>query len=339
MSVVDEGRQPSQRTSVRPFRFAANVPTALRPLAAWQDALKAIEDSGFSAVAIADHFTGGYTLEPVVTLTAAAMSTTTLRVQAAVLGNDYRHPVLVHRMAATLDVLSEGRLELGLGAGWMTSDYEAAGIPYDPPGRRIDRLEETIAIVKGLFGPEPFSHDGKAYKIRELDGIPKSVQQPHPPILIGGGGPRVLGLAAREADIVGINANLKAGRVGGPEAIYDVSAERLAEKVGLVHDAAAAAGRDPDDLELSMAQWLLYVTPSANEATTLLEKMAARTGVDATWLERAPGVLVGSVSRCVEKLHELRDRFGISYVQVEAGPHAVASIDAVSPVVRELAGT
>src|SRR5688500_9491753 len=135
----------------RPFRFSANVPTTLQPVAQWRDALKRIEGAGFSAVAMADHFTGGYTSEPLVTLAAAAMTTATLRLQTAVLGNDYRHPVLVHRMAATLDVLSEGRLELGLGAGWMISDYEAAAIPLDRPGRRIDRLEETIAIVKGLF--------------------------------------------------------------------------------------------------------------------------------------------------------------------------------------------
>src|SRR5205814_541358 len=117
-----------------------------------------------------DHFTDGYTIEPMVALSAAAMCTTNLRLQTAVLGNDYRHPVLVHRMAATLDVLSGGRVELGLGAGWMLSDYEAAGLAYDPPGRRIDRLEETIAIVKGLFGAEPFSFVGATYTIRALEG-------------------------------------------------------------------------------------------------------------------------------------------------------------------------
>ena len=321
-----------------PFRFSANVPTTLRPLAAWHEALKAIEGSGFSAVALADHFTDGYTLEPVVTLTAAAMATTTLRIQTAVLGNDYRHPVLTHRMAATLDVLSEGRLELGVGAGWMTSDYEAAGIPLDAPGRRIDRLEETIAILKGLFRPEPFSYEGGAFNIADLNGLPKPVQQPHPPILIGGGGPRMLRLAGREADIAGINANLRAGVVGGSDAIYDVSIERLTEKVAIVREAAIAAGRDPDAIELSMAQWLLHITPSASDAAALLDKIAARTGVEADWLERAPGVLVGSVARCIEKLHELRDRVGISYIQVDSGPRATASVESIGPIVAELAG-
>ncbi|HVM63343.1 MAG TPA: LLM class flavin-dependent oxidoreductase, partial [Acidimicrobiales bacterium] len=196
---------------VRPFRFIANVPTPAQPVGVWKERVRRIEGTGFAAVAIADHFTEGYTLEPMVALTAAAMCTTTLRVQTAVLGNDYRHPVLTHRMAATLDVLSEGRLDLGVGAGWMASDYEAAGLPFDPPGARITRLEETIAILKGLFAGEPFSFAGHSYQVASLVGVPKAVQTPHPPLLIGGGGRRVLRLAGREADIVGINANLGAG--------------------------------------------------------------------------------------------------------------------------------
>src|SRR6202035_1982862 len=141
----------------RPFRFIANLPTTTRPVDAWKEQVRRIEAVGFTTVAIADHFTDGYTLEPLVALTAAAMWTTTLRVQTAVLGNDYRHPVMVHRGAATLDVLSGGRLELGIGAGWLAPEYEAAGLRFDRPGRRIDRLEETIAILKGLFRGEPFS--------------------------------------------------------------------------------------------------------------------------------------------------------------------------------------
>ena len=321
----------------RPFRFSANVPTTLQPVPAWQDALRQIEDAGFDTVAVADHFTGGYSLEPMVALTAAAMCTSRLRLQTAVLGNDYRHPVLVHRMAATLDVLSGGRVELGLGAGWMTSDYEAAGLALDPPGRRIDRLEESIKILKGLFGKEPFSFAGKAYSVHALDGQPKPVQAPHPPLLIGGGGRRMLRIAGREADIVGVNANLKAGTVG-TESIHDVSHEGMAAKVGWVREGAQNAGRSVDEIELSMAQWLLHVTSSATEATGVLEKIGARVGIDPQWLEAAPGVLVGSVGRCVEKLEELRDRYSISYIQVDAGPRSTNSIAAVAPVVAQLAG-
>jgi probable F420-dependent oxidoreductase len=318
------------------LRFIANVPTTTAPVEAWKEHVRRIEALGFATVAIADHFTGGYALEPMVALTAAAMCTTTLRVQTAVLGNDYRHPVLTHRMAATLDVLSGGRLDLGVGAGWMASDYAAAGLPFDPPGRRIDRLAETIAILKGLFSGKPFSFAGRAYHVSELVGVPPAVQSPHPPLMIGGGGRRVLGLAGREADIVGINANLGAGVGAG--SIVDVSPEGILEKVAWARTGAAAAGRTPDELVFSMAQWLLHVTPSSRDATAVLEKVGARTGLDPQWLERAPGVLVGSVGRCVEKLHELHDRFGISYVQLDAGPRSTDSIEAVAPLVAALAG-
>src|SRR5690349_14783590 len=144
-------------------------------------------------------------------LAAAAAVTTTLRIGPLVLGNDYKHPVVLAREAATLDVLSNGRLELGIGAGWMTADYEKAGIPLDAPGVRISRLEESITILKGLFADGPFSFDGAHYHISELDGEPKPVQRPYPPFIIGGGGPRILAVAAREAAIVGVNALLRSG--------------------------------------------------------------------------------------------------------------------------------
>ena len=132
---------------MHPFRFAATMPAPAPPITDWQAQLRHLEDLGLSSVVAADHFTGGYTFEPLVALTAAAAATTRLRLQTGVLGNDYRHPVLVHRMAALLDVVSDGRLVLGLGAGWMTSDYEAAGIPLDSPGVRVSRFEEALAVI------------------------------------------------------------------------------------------------------------------------------------------------------------------------------------------------
>src|SRR5262245_12380144 len=193
-----------------PFRFTAQVPDLTGSPEEWRTELARIEGAGFSTVAIADHFTAGYTLDPLVVLTHVAAHTTTLRIQTAVLGNDYRHPVQTHRMAATLDLVSNGRLELGLGAGWMRTDYESAGLSYDRPGVRIDRLEESIAILKGLFGDEPFTFEGEHFRVHELIGVPETVQRPHPPLLIDGGGQRMLRLAGREADIVGVNANLSA---------------------------------------------------------------------------------------------------------------------------------
>ena len=226
---------------MHPFRFAATMPAPAPPLADWHAQLRHLEDLGLSSVVAADHFTGGYSFEPMVALTAAAAATTRLRLQTGVLGNDYRHPVLVHRMAALLDVVSEGRLVLGLGAGWMTSDYDAAGIALDPPGERVDRLAEALTVIKGLFGPEPFDFTGEHYAVRALDGLPKPVQHPHPPIFVGGGSPRVLRLAGREADIVGINASLRAGELGA-HAVRDLSVDRVAEKIGWAREGAVRGG-------------------------------------------------------------------------------------------------
>ncbi len=318
----------------RPFRFSAQVPDFDGSLAHWQSELDFIADAGFSTVALADHFTDGYTMEPLVTLTAAAMRCG-LRVQTAVLGVDYRHPVLAHRMAATLDLLSGGRLELGLGAGWMRSDYEGAGMVLDPPGVRIDRLEETIDLLEGLFREKPLTYAGKHVRVEELVGVPAGVQRPHPPFLIGGGGKKILRLAGRRADIVGVNANL--GGDVGRQSVVDVGWKGMLQKVGWVQEAAQEAGRELADLELTMAQWLLLVTPSRSESAALLSKMASRLGVDEEWLEAAPGVLVGDGGRVTEKLHELRDRLGISYVQVHSGPRSV-DLRAVAPVVAALAG-
>ncbi len=234
-------RTPGAAPMNRPFRFSIALPVTMRPLTSWREALRQIEDSGFDTVAVADHFTSGYSLEPMVALAAAAMCTTHLRLQTAVLGNDYRHPVLVHRSATLLDVLSEGRLELGLGAGWMASDYQSAGIPYDSNGVRIDRWQESIAIIKGLFGPEPFTFKGEYYSVDHLDGLPKPVQQPRPPFLLGGGGPRVLRIVGREADIAGINTNLASG-VQGTDNIFEFTTDAVAEKVGWVRHGAEAAG-------------------------------------------------------------------------------------------------
>jgi len=322
---------------VHPFRFAATMPAPTRPVAEWQQQLRHLEDLGLWSVVAADHFTGGYTFEPLVALTAAAGATSSLRLQTGVLGNDYRHPVLVHRMAALLDVVSDGRLVLGLGAGWMTSDYEAAGLTLDPPGVRVSRFAEALAVVKGLFGTEPFDFAGEHYEVHALDGLPKPVQHPHPPVFVGGGSPRVLRLAGREADIVGINASLRAGELGA-HAVRDLSVERVAEKIGWAREGAAAAGRDPDDLELEMNHWLVRITPTAGDATDLLVRMGARFEVDPAALAASPSVLVGTVSQIVDTLESRREQLGLSYLQLDAG-FPTPGIDAFAPVIEALAGT
>ncbi|HZP28543.1 MAG TPA: TIGR03621 family F420-dependent LLM class oxidoreductase [Acidimicrobiia bacterium] len=324
-------------TVPRPFRFAATLPAPARPLSAWHGEVRRLEDLGVDTLVAADHFTQGYAAEPMVALTAAAGATTRVRLQTGVLGNDYRHPVLVHRMAALLDVVSDGRFVLGLGAGWMTSDYEAAGIALDEPAVRVDRFEESLQVLKGLFGDAPFTFDGRFYRVHELDGLPKPVQRPHPPFFVGGGSPRVLRIAGREADVAGVNASLRAGELG-EHAIRDLSCERVLRKVGWVREGAAAAGRDPDSIELEMNHWLARVTPTVADAEDFLGRVAARYGVDAALLAESPSVLVGTVEQCVETLQARRERFGFNVLQLDAGFPNPGIAD-FAPVIAALSGT
>jgi probable F420-dependent oxidoreductase len=258
---------------------------------------------------------------------AAADATSSLRIGALVWDNDYKHPVVLAKELATLDLLSEGRLEVGIGAGWMIADYERSGIHYDAAPVRIDRFVEGLAIVKGAFAPGPFSHHGQHYTINNYDGLPKPVQSPRPPILIGGGGKRVLGIAAREADIVGVNGTLHAGYVG-PDALATMTAEAVDEKVALVR---AAAGDRMAAIELNIRVFLVQVTDDPRGA---IDGIASALQVEPALVERSPFVLIGPPSKLVEDVLERRERWGFSYLVVGGGD----DIEAFAPVVAELAG-
>jgi probable F420-dependent oxidoreductase len=302
----------------------------------WRAQLSQLEDQGYAAVAMPDHFTGGYELEPLLTLCAVAQ-TTNLRLLTVVLSADYRHPALLHRMAATLDVLSDGRFELGLGAGWLREDYDAIGLPFDAPSVRIQRLEEIVHVLKLLFAGGPVTYDGKNVHVADLVGLPAPVQTPHPPIMLGGGARKMLSVAGRNADIVGITAAFSGGEVDHRGALVDLTWERLVEKVGWARDAASEAHRDPDSLEFHMATWWVNIVESQSVAQSVLERLAARLGVDEAWLDDNPAVLIGSPSRCIDKLVELRERTGISCIQVHAGPKEVDLAPAAA-IVAALAG-
>ena len=299
----------------RRFRFIVSMPRLSDGVGVWRAALGRIEALGYSTVAISDHFTQGWAMEPLVTLAAAAGETKGLRLLTMVLGNDYRHPVLVHKAAATIDVISGGRVELGLGAGWMRSEYEAAGMVYESPRTRRERLEEAIAVIRGLFGPAPLDFDGKHYRISGLDGLPKPVQKPHPPIAVGGGGQRMLELAGRVADIAGVYANLGRGTLD-VHPVLDMSPERLIDKVQFVRDGARSAGRDAADIELELSLLLCRVVRSAGDAQGVLDRAAASWGVPLQTVRESPAVLVGTVGQCTEFLVERRERYGFSYIHV-----------------------
>jgi probable F420-dependent oxidoreductase len=311
------------------FRFSTAMPRLTRSVSAWRAELRRIEDLGYWSVAISDHFTRGWVMEPLVAMTAAAEATSTLRILPLVLSNDYRHPALLHKALATLDVLSGGRVEIGIGAGWMESDYAAANIPFDAPGVRVDRLAESVDVIKGLFGPEPLSYAGKHYQISDLDGLPKPVQTPHPPVLIGGGGRRVLELAGTVADIVGINASMRAGSTTGL-ALLDLTAERVTAKVSIARAAARTACRDPATLRYQIAVQSVHITDVPGRPW--VSSMATNV-TDPAVLAASPAALHGSVASCVETLQRRRDELGLDYIHIGGDPAAAA------PVVARLAGT
>ena len=308
----------------RKFRFSVQLGGAAAG-EAWADLAREAESLGYSVLTMPDHF--GDQLAPAPALAAAAAATTTLRIGALVFDNDYRHPVVLAKEAATLDVLSGGRLELGLGAGWLTTDYEQSGIPCDPVGVRIDRMVEAVHVLKGLMAEGAFSFQGEHYTIARLDGRPKPVQRPHPPLLIGGGGRRILSIAGREADIVGIGTNLRSGRIG-PHLVENVTADATARKVGWVRD---AAGDRFDQLELEMQVFLFTLTD---------DRVAVASGV-AQFMEtsveevlHAPIVLIGTAQEVVDQLQRQREAYGVSHLTVPS-----ESMRSFAPVVERLAGT
>jgi probable F420-dependent oxidoreductase len=271
-----------------------------------------------------DHFTNQ--LAPVPALMAAADATSTLRIGALVFDNDYKHPVVLAKELATMDLLSDGRTEIGVGAGWMLSDYEQAGMTYDSPKVRIDRFIEGLAVIRGALGPDSFSFSGDHYTISNYNGLPKPVQQPLPPILIGGGGPRVLKFAAREADIVGINGTLTAGVVG-PEAISTMTAASVDEKVAIV---AAAGAHRISDIELNIRTFFVKVT---DDRASTINAISSMFSVPAELIDTSPFALIGSVDACIEQLLEHREKWGFSYTIVGA-----ENIDECAPIVAALRG-
>ena len=315
----------------RPFRFIAAAPPLDRPVPAWRDAVRRLEGLGFATLAVSDHLTGGWALDPMVTLMAAGEASDRLRLLSLVLANDFRHPALLHRSAAMIDVFSSGRLELGLGAGWLKADYQAAGVAFDDPVTRIERLAESVAILKLLFGPEPATFTGRHYSIEALDGLPKPVQQPRPPILIGGGGRRALTLAAHEADIISVHAILRAGALTA-EAARDLGHTEMDRKIALLRSEAIAAGRALEAVDLQFSIYLCEIHDSAARGRQAVSSFSRLLKADPGLIASSPSVLVGSLEECVEKLEERRERYGFNYLKISADPATIA------PLVARLAG-
>jgi probable F420-dependent oxidoreductase len=310
----------------RPFRFLVQCSSpAAVDLASWRELARRCEGLGYAAMTVSDHL--DEQVGPIAALTAAATATTTLRLGAMVFCNDYRHPVVLAKEAATVDALSGGRLELGLGAGWMIADYERAGLTLDPPGQRIERLGEAITVLKRLFADEACTFAGRHYRVTGLDGTPKPVQRPHPPFVIGGGGKRMLSLAAREADTVAINIDMRKGVIDA-DAGADATVAATERKLGWIRH---AAGDRWDRIELEVRVQLVVVT---DDRHGVADQLAGGFGLTPAEALASPHALCGTPSQIADDLIERRERFGISAVGVP-----LDALDQLAPVVAKLAGT
>ena len=306
---------------VRPFRFGI-VSAETESGGAWTEFARRAEALGYATLLVPDHY---FTqLAPVPAMMAAAAVTTTLRVGCTVFANDFRHPALLAKEAATLDVLSGGRLEFGIGAGWWKGEYDQVGIPFDPPAVRVARMEEGLRVIKGLWEEEPVTFAGAYYTISGLEGTPKPVQRPHPPIYVGGAGKRLLSWAAREADIVGFVSRARPeGGIDWTEGTEDA----LARKLGWVR---AAAGDRIDQIELAL---LFQGTAVTDRPQAAAAKLAPEFGLTAEQVLASTEFALGSVDQIVERLLALRERHGISYFKV-----GYPQMEAFAPVLARLAG-
>ena len=293
----------------RPFRFGAVLHKPL-PGLSWAASARQIERLGYSTLQMPDHLTEQHAVAPALAVAAAA--TTTLRVGSLVFGNDYRHPLMLAKDMATLDVISGGRLEFGLGAGWMRTDYDASGMPYDRPGLRIERMVEALEVIYGAFGPGPFSYSGRHYTISDYDGQPKPLQ-PRVPLVIGGGGKKMLGIAARHADIVGVSPNLRSGAVDD-ETIMDAVADSFDQKLRWVRD---AAGDRFDQIDLNVLIQSTHITSSSQETEQSWNLHAEFLGTSVNLLRDTPMLLIGTFEEVADIVRRRRERWGFNYVSVQ----------------------
>ena len=318
-------------THARPFRFGVFGENARSPEVLLDTARRA-EDSGYSTFLIRDHFIEtpfGHQLAPLTTLATVAAATRRLRVGSLVLSNDYRHPVMLAKEIATLDVLSGGRVELGLGAGFSKAEYDGAGMPFDAPRVRVDRLEESIHVLKGLFGDGPLTFSGKHYSLTSLDAFPKPVQRPHPPLLIGAAGKRMLSIAARQADIIGFQTVSTADG-----AMADDPSGRLAATVtARIEHVRQVAGERFGKIELSMVATVVL----ADQPRPAAERFARERGwegISAEQVLEMPSIFIGSADRIVDDMRARRERYGASYYVV-----LDRAMEVVAPIIERLAGT
>lgn len=321
----------------KPFRFGVqcfNTESAK----AWTETSRQAEALGYSTLHLADHILGpgdaldktnhpAQNLAPVPAMAHAAAVTTTLNIGCRVFCIDYRSPIMLAKETMTLDFLSEGRLELGLGAGWLKEEYLAVGFSFDDAPIRIDRLEQVIEGIKAFATQDPVSIKNSTIHWRDFEGLPKPVSKPYPPLMIGGGSPRILKLAGREADIVSLNFNNRSGMIS-PDGVQTSSAEETAKKVNWIR---SGAGDRFDELELEIGAYFTFVVDNAK---SIASEFGANFGLSEEEMLRHPHALFGSVDVICEELIRRRETYGISYIT-----EGQDNLQTFAPVVAKLAGT
>ena len=324
----------------KPFRFSLQSFNTDSP-DSWRTLIEKTEDLGYSTFYLADHFlSSGPALEPtfhppqmlaaVPAIAMALEQTTRLRVGCRVFCNDYRIPITLAKEAATMDYLSGGRLEFGIGAGWIKSEYEAVGLPFDEFPQRFERLSESVAAYKAFMSGQPLNVSGEHTNWAGFHGTPSPVQKPYPPLMIGGGSQKILKYAGQEADIVSINFNNRAGMLG-PDGMNSGMAEATERKIEWIK---RGAGARFDQLELEIGAYNTIITDQQQATATAIGDML---GLDAADIIKHPHCLIGSVDFICEELLRRREQYGISYISVlDDGENNM--VEAFAPVVNKLAG-
>jgi len=307
----------------KPFKFGAKA-TWAKTGAEWANLAKQAEDLGYYSFQIDDHFNKAFA--PVPAIMAAACATSTVKVGPHVAGVDFRNPVNFAKEASTIDLLSDGRFMMGIGAGWNMVDYQNSGIEQMDAMTRIERLDEAVQIMRGLWGEGKFTFAGKHFNVAEHDAQPKPISSI--PVLIGGGGPKILALAAQRADIVGVNPKI-VGRSINPKSMATAAAEVVDEKVAWIREAAAAAGRT-DDIELQLQ---IFATVVTDDKMGTVEKFAPAFGLPPEVVANAPFFQIGTIDHIKENIQMMRERWGISYIVCQND-----GTIPLAPIVAELSG-
>ncbi|WP_280425997.1 TIGR03621 family F420-dependent LLM class oxidoreductase [Nocardia carnea] len=318
----------------RPFRFAVQATRATSGTE-WRDTARQIEDLGYSTLFLADHYLGKgpaaresryppQHLAPIAAMAVAAAVTTTLRIGCRVFCADYHVPGVLMKEATTLDLLTDGRLEFGIGGGWSAPEYRAMGVAFRPAAQRVAKLAEVVGLFKAHCSGEQLDRTGEYVTSVGYAGLPRPVQRPHPPLMIGGSRRRVLSLAGREADIASIS-NVPFDPI---DAAGRTPQQEAARRLAFVRD---AAGDRFAALDIESSPFFATVTTDPDAALAEVSKIM---NVSPDGLGDHPNVLAGTVPEIADRLRERRELFGANYITVQQTEFA-----AFAPVVELLTGT